>query len=123
MRKSGGSSCELRTLACYLYQMQDFIKGLQQYFMAEVVQHNWDEMMRLIKDAKTFDEVYVAHNRFIDGTSQDCMLSDNRLASALNELLRDCSNDCTLFLVRVIHKFFIFSVLFSNQGKNIVFDK
>ena len=83
--------------------LHQFVKSLQQYFIADVVEHHWKRLITSIKSAKTFDDVYNAHNDFIDCAVKDCMLTDKTLAVTLSGLLDDCTNYCTKFVVTALY--------------------
>ncbi|KAJ2519048.1 gamma tubulin complex Spc97/GCP2 subunit Alp4 [Coemansia sp. RSA 1939] len=70
------------------HRMLISIQQILYYCFWDVIEPQWDRMIRLMKDAKTVDELCKVHIRHLDVMFQQCGLTATKLPKAMVELLK-----------------------------------
>ncbi len=96
----------LRKISMARQSMMHFVGNLKSYFMFEVLEGGWKQLVREIDSAKTLDEVIEAHDRYLSGIVRKSLLggvaklatteSEMALATRLQELLTIATAFCAL---------------------------
>ncbi|KAG2377607.1 hypothetical protein C9374_009123 [Naegleria lovaniensis] len=73
------------------HKMIHFIQHFLSYALIEVVEKNYVEMERKIKQATTLDEVLKSHEQFLDSSLNGCLVSSTDAFKCLNKLLTCCN--------------------------------
>lgn len=69
------------------YRMLSFWQNLSYYFMAEVLEPNFCELMAQLAKVVTVDEVLYFHNAFLDKCLRECLLTSHDLILVLSKLM------------------------------------
>ena len=73
------------------HKMIHFIQNFLSYALVEVVEKNFVEMERKIRQSTSFDEVMKSHDQFLDSSLNGCLVTSNDAFKALNKLLSCCN--------------------------------
>nr|CAG4715048.1 unnamed protein product [Naegleria fowleri] len=73
------------------HKMIHFIQHFLSYALIEVVEKNYVEMERKIRQATTLDEVLKSHEQFLDSSLNGCLVSSSDAFKCLNKLLTCCN--------------------------------
>lgn len=73
------------------YRMLSFWQNLLYYFMAEVLEPNFCELLDQLEKVVTVDDVLYFHNAFLDRCLRECLLTSHDLILVLSKLTEACS--------------------------------
>lgn len=79
-------------------RMQHFVRNLVYYMTIEAIEPRWAEMQRELATCETVDELSAAHERFLDTSLKECLLTSLEVFKPLDRLVALCG----LFADRVV---------------------
>lgn len=75
---------------CLRQRMLHFVQNFLYYMMLEVIEPNWIKMIQSIKEQETLDDVINLHEKFLQSTMEDCLLTNASLFKSLARTMSTC---------------------------------
>jgi len=75
---------------CLRQRMLHFVQNFLYYMMLEVIEPNWIKMSQCIRQQETVDELVDLHDKFLQTTMEDCLLTNASLFKSLAKTMSTC---------------------------------